>query len=104
MITFKLWNTTPRYIPFVAGYPIDHPSALHLDTYSLSFAPTKKENFPGFLLTLEGTVRAPYYLLGRCGYQLMATSQDQNLYSPFAPYNYYNDMTCTWTIAARRGY
>ena len=68
------------------------------------FRTDKKENFPDFLLTLEGTVRAPYYPLGRCGYQQMVTSQDQNLYSPFAPYNYDNDMTCTWTIAARRGY
>ena len=34
----------------------------------------------------------------------MATSQDQNLYSPLAPYIYPNKVTCTWTIAARRNY
>ena len=34
----------------------------------------------------------------------MATSQDQNLYSPYSPYNYANNIACTWTIAARGGY
>ena len=66
---------------------------------------TNSENiFPGFQLTLEQTSQAPYYPLGRCGYQQMATSQDQNLYSPFAPYVYPDNIACTWTIAARRGY
>ena len=70
----------------------------------LIFRTNSEDNFPGFQLTLEQTSEAPYYLLGRCGYQQMATSQDQNLYSPFALYVYPDNTACTWTIAARRGY
>ena len=68
------------------------------------FRTNSKETSPGFQLTLKRTSQAPYYPLGRCGYQSMATSQHKSLYSPFAPYNYVDDMACTWTIAARRGY
>ena len=70
----------------------------------LIFRTSSEDNFLGFQLTLEQTSEAPYYPLGRCGYQQMATSQNQNLHSPFAPYVYPNNMACTWTIAARRGY
>ena len=70
----------------------------------LIFRTNSEDNFHGFQLTLEQISEAPYYPLGRCGYQQMATSQDQNLYSPFAPYVYPNNIACTWTIAARRGY
>ena len=68
------------------------------------FRTNAKENFPGFQLTLERTLWAPNYPLGRCGYQHMATSQDQNLLSQYVPYNYADDTICTWIIAARRGY
>ena len=70
----------------------------------LIFRTSPEDNFRGFQLTLEQTSEAPYYPLGRCGYQRMATSKNQNLYSPFAPYVYPNNVTCTWTIAARRNY
>ena len=70
----------------------------------LIFRTSPEDNFRGFQLTLEQTSEAPYYPLGRCGYQRMATSQEQNLYSPFAPYVYPNNVTCTWTIAARRNF
>ena len=70
----------------------------------LIFRTNSEDNFLGFQLTLEQTSEAPYYPLGRCGYQQMATSQDQHFYSPFAPYVYPNNVTCTWTIAARRDY
>ena len=68
------------------------------------FQTNSEDNFHGFQLIFEQTSEAPYYPLGRCGYQHMATSQDQNLYFPFAPYVYPNNVTCTWTIAARRNY
>ena len=70
----------------------------------LIFRTSPENNFQGFQLTFEQTSEAPYYPLGRCGYQQMATPQDQNLYSPFAPYVYPNNITCMWTIAARRNY
>ena len=70
----------------------------------LTFRTNSEHNFHGFQLTFEQTSEIPYYPLGRCGYQHMATSQDQNLYSPLAPYVYPNNVTCTWTIAARRNY
>ena len=68
------------------------------------FRTNSEDNFPGFQLILERTSQAPYYPLGRCGYQRMATSQDQSLYSPYSPYVYTDNIACTWTIAARRGY
>ena len=70
----------------------------------LIFRTNSEHNFRGFQLTFERTSEIPYYPLGRCGYQQMATSQDQNLYSPLAPYPYPNNVACTWTIAARRNY
>ena len=71
---------------------------------SRRFCTNSEDNFQGFQLTFEQTSEAPYYPLGRCGYQRMATSQDQILYHPFGPYVYPNNVTCTWTIAARRNY
>ena len=70
----------------------------------LIFRTSQEKNFRGFQLTIEQTSKAPHYPLGRCGYQQMATSQDQILEHPFAPYVYPNNVTCTWTIAARRNY
>ena len=70
----------------------------------LIFRTNSEHNFRGFQLTFERTSEIPYYPLGRCGYQQMATSQDQNLYSPLAPYPYPNNVACIWTIAARRNY
>ena len=40
----------------------------------LIFRKSPEDNFRGFQLTFEQTSEAPYYPLGRCGYQRMATS------------------------------
>ena len=64
------------------------------------FRTDAKGNFPGFQLTLERTLWAPQYPLGRCGYQCMATPHDQSVYSPYFLYNFVDNSICTWTIVA----
>ena len=61
----------------------------------LIFRTNAEGNFPGFQLTLERTLWAPNYPLGRCGYQSVATSQEQSLLSPYAPYTYWDNSICT---------
>ena len=70
----------------------------------LTFHRDAQGQFPGFSISFCRTSLAPVYPIAPCGFQRMATSEQQHLSSPFAPYNYPNSATCTWTLTARRYY